>query len=390
MSNKDTLISDYNDYIKAMKECVKAERWQEASESCKGGIKALGYLLPLATSSEEKNKYTANLKSLKKLYAEITKRNSQRSTLPKNVDDVDPLGVKYVQRGIDVRDFLREYNDDSITLDDVCGMEREKKIISEIWTRKENEEFNKLIGYNPPKFYFFYGVPGVGKTFLSSAALTEVKRRFDGKIPVYTLYIGSVWDHKKGTAAKNISAIWDFIKEHDDFVLFIDDIDQIAYDRMNTTFEQNVAVTTFIAMLADLRSLPGKIIIGATCKPYKVDCGLIPRADAIVEFYLPDNKTAYAMLEKEIGKKIAPDVDLHSVADRLVETKCTHHGIKCFSEFIIDQLAVELIRDGKQGITRGFDEYLITNAMIEKAFSNGAISMDEETLIRIDKFRNNF
>ena len=388
MSNKDILISKYKDYIKAMEECIKAERWQEASESCNGGIKILDDLLSLLQSSEEKDKYTSKLKTLKKMYVEITRRNLQRSTFPKNVDDVDPFGVKYVQHGVDVRDFLHDCDDYSITLDDVCGMEREKKIISEIWTRKEKEEYNKLIGYKPPRFYFFYGVPGVGKTFLTRAVLTEVKHRFEGRIPTYTLYPVQLMDYKVGMSERNVSAVWRFIQEHDEFVLFIEDIDQFARNRMHVTFEEERAISTFVTMISSLISLPGKTIIGASSKPYEVDSSVLARVDSMVSFYLPDHDTAYAILEKRLGGRLLPDVDLHSVADRLVESKCTHRGIGWFAECIIDRIAVEFSSDCKQGITRGFDEYSVTRAMIEKAFADGVTSMDEETLIRMAKFRN--
>ena len=302
--------------------------------------------------------------------------------------DVDPFGVKYRHYGVDVRDFLHEYKDDSITFDDVCGMAREKKIVSEICTVDENEDFYDLTNYRPRGVFLFYGVPGVGKTLLANAVLAEVRRQSDGKTPTYILDNARVFDCRAGATERNVNAICKFIKEHEKFVLFIDEIDRIAYDKYHVTYEEDRAIEAILDMLASISLTQGKTAICATCKPYVLDKRAVLIADVMIEFFLPDSKTAYAMLEKKLGGKLAFDVDLRSVANRLVESKCTHRGIKCFLDYTIDLLANEFMKDREQGITQGFDEYLVTNAMIEKAFSEGVISMDEESLIRMSKFRN--
>jgi SpoVK/Ycf46/Vps4 family AAA+-type ATPase len=388
MNKKDKLTFEYDEQLRAIEAYAKEQKWQEVTEACKSAISIAYKLIPLASSPAETERLNAKLSSLRKLYVDIVKTSAKsNSTTKTGEDDVDPFGVKYVIDGVDVRDFIIDVADD-IAFDDVCGMEKQKKIISEIWKWKEHEDFYDRLGCHPHKFHLLYGAPGTGKTFLAKAALSEVKKRSGGKVPAYSLNESAMYDCKFGATEKNVYALLEFIRQHDEFVLFVDEIEMIACDRTTVTFHEESRISAFINMLITLVALPGKLIIGATAYPHQIDPAMLSRMSSKIEFSLPDFDDAYAMLVKKLGSRV-DNVDLEKVATRLVEGAYSRRDINNFIECAIDKLAYEYLAAYSKGEKRDFNEIRLTYEMLEGLFREIVSTTRAANLDFIKKFKNN-
>ncbi len=383
MDKKQLWLDKYYAQIEFLINLCRENNRGEAIKVCEDTIKLVSGLDISVLSDEEQRKMNDSIKLLKSVYEELNAKKDDGS----KSDDMDLYGVRYVIDDVDVRDFLFEWDGD-VTLSDVYGMDKEKDILSEIWTREENQGFYDLINYKPVSFYLFYGVPGTGKTFLANAVLSEVKKRTEGKCPTYIL-TPQIWHYRNQETEKNIHVLGEFIKQHDEFVLFVENIEDIAQNRRFLTFERESAVSKFIAMLERIISLPNTVVIGAASMPGKIDAQALALARVKIEFALPNCEAIYSHLEAKIGKHISCEIDMQRLASRLEENGYSSRDITNFIENMREQFAEELFAVQRNGETRRFDELKYTSAMVEKAFSNIPPTTRQADLIRIAQFRNN-
>lgn len=121
--------------------------------------------------------------------------------------------------------------------------------------------FNKM-GIEPPKGVLLYGPPGTGKTLLAKAVAASTNSTF---IEV----VGSELVQKFiGEGAKLVKEIFDLAREKSPSIIFIDEIDSLAANRIEvgTSGEREVQ-RTFMQLLAEIdgfKHLDNVKIIGCT------------------------------------------------------------------------------------------------------------------------------
>jgi proteasome regulatory subunit len=186
----------------------------------------------------------------------------------------------------------------TLSWDDIGGLEAEKEEIKEIIELPlKNPELFKKVGIIPPKGILLHGPPGCGKTILAKAVANSTNTTF---IEV----VGSELVQKFiGEGAKLVKELFELAKENAPSIIFIDEVDALATERMDvgTSGEREVQ-RTFMQLLAEIdgfKPLGDVKIIAATNRLDILDTALLRpgRLDRLVEIGLPDKKTRKAVFK---------------------------------------------------------------------------------------------
>lgn len=296
--------------------------------------------------------------------------------------------INYVINGVNVEEFLSKDSNDVVTFDDVKGMTEEKALIErEFFLSDEERAFNDFLGKKAKTFILLYGVPGTGKTFFAKAISQELKNRSGDDVPFFSVVGSQLSDCKVGATEKNIQAVFEFCKQFEHCVLFIDEFDTIAPDRKQANGDPTAAsrVTVLLQMMDGFSSSKGTLVIAATNCPYNLDGAILSRANTRIEIPLPSYEVIYGTLYAKIGANVAPEVDLSALAVRL--NGYSNRDIKNFMETMKDLLIDEFRSARRNGDPRPFEEFKYTNAMIDEVFTKIVPTTKQSDVERIEKFK---
>ena len=298
----------------------------------------------------------------------------------------DKEEINFNVNGIDVQQFLSSEATEDVDFDGVVGMENEKKIIkNEFFISDEERKFKEHLGIKNKNFILLYGVPGTGKTYFATAISNEFKKRAgENSVPFFNIKSGSIVDSKVGQSEKNIAAVFDFAKQFERCVLFFDEFDALVPDR-NADTGNPVAktnVTTFLQMIDGFNSGKGTLVIAATNFPDALDGAILSRANEKIDIPLPSVEVLRGMVKQKVGRLLASDVDLDVLAKRL--EGYSSRDVKMFSEKLKGYVFEEY-QSKKYGDE--FNEYKITNDMVNKAISIIRPSTKHSDLLRIERYK---
>ena len=217
---------------------------------------------------------------------------------------------------------------------DIGGLKKEIEEIKEVieLPLKKPELFKK-VGIKPPKGVLLYGPPGTGKTLLAKAVAQSTDATF---IEV----VGSELVQKFiGEGAKLVKEIFNLARVKAPSIVFIDEIDALAANRIETgTSGEREVSRTFMQLLAELdgfKCLDNVKIIGATNRIDILDHAIIRpgRLDRLIEIGLPDEEgllevfkvhTKEMSLQKVKLKELVKEMDGFTGAE--VRAVCTEAG----------------------------------------------------------------
>ena len=406
MENKDYHERSYKTNFDCGLKYCQQKNWGEARKSLERAAEALLKLIPL-TYGAEQERYVAKVKNLRELLQDVKSREGEPAMVtssqganaqpnkakPQGAPGAQAAsedGINYTVNGVNVKDFLSNEANDPVTFDDVKGMEKEKALIKrEFFLTEEQREFNKKIGKKPKTFILLYGVPGTGKTFFAKAISEELKSNLGADVPFFSVIGSQLSDCKVGATEKNIQAVFEFCKQFEQCVLFIDEFDTVAPDRKMANGDPTAGsrVTVLLQMMDGFASAKGTLVIAATNCPYNLDGAVLSRANTRIEIPLPSYEVVYAVLKSKIGDKLADDVDLAGLASRLERGGYSNRDIKNFIGNMIDSLSDEFARTQAMGQMKDFSEYRYTAAMVEKAFSEIVPTTKQSDIQRIEQFK---
>ena len=406
MENKDYHERSYKTNFDCGLRYCQQKNWTEARKSLEKAAEALLKLIPL-TYGAEQERYVAKVKNLRELLQDVKSREGEPAMVnaPQGAGNANKPkaqnggaapanqsedGINYTINGVNVKDFLSNEANDPVTFDDVKGMEKEKALIKrEFFLTEEQREFNNKIGKKPKTFILLYGVPGTGKTFFAKAISEELKSRSGDDVPFFSVIGSQLSDCKVGATEKNIQAVFEFCKQFEHCVLFIDEFDTVAPDRKMANGDPTAGsrVTVLLQMMDGFASSKGTLVIAATNCPYNLDGAVLSRANTRIEIPLPSYEVIYAVLKAKVADKLAPDVSLEQLASRLEKNGYSNRDIKNFIGNMIDSLSDEFARTQAMGQMKDFSEYRYTSAMVEKAFAEIVPTTKQSDIQRIEQFK---
>ncbi len=192
----------------------------------------------------------------------------------------------------------------------------------------------KKMGIHPPKGVLLYGPPGTGKTLMAKAVAASTHSTF---IEV----VGSELVQKFiGEGAKLVKEIFDLAREKAPAIIFIDEIDALAANRIEvgTSGEREVQ-RTFMQLLAEIdgfKPLDNVKIIGCTNRKDILDPAITRpgRLDRLIEVEYPDEKAREEIFKIHSREMPLEDnIDIKSIVKKLenfsgadIKSVCTEAG----------------------------------------------------------------
>ncbi|MCD4759365.1 AAA family ATPase [archaeon] len=234
-----------------------------------------------------------------------------------------------------------------------------KEIYEVVELPMKNPELFEKVGIEPPRGILLYGPSGTGKTILAKAVAASTNSTF-------IQIVGSELVQKFiGEGAKLVRDIFKLAREKAPSIIFIDEVDSIASERVDigTSGEREVQ-RTFMQLLNEIdgfKPLDNVKIIGATNRIDVLDGAILRpgRLDRLIHVPLPDDEG-----RKEIFKVHTQNMNLESVDFRQVasltnsfsgaeiKSVCTEAGYFAIREKRVDVgmkdflLAVDKVRQG--------------------------------------------
>ena len=178
---------------------------------------------------------------------------------------------------------------------------------------KKPEAFIKM-GIRPVKGVLLVGAPGVGKTMLAKAVATERESNFISiKGPeLLSKYVGE--------SEKAVRELFRKAKMAAPCIIFIDEIDSIAYTRSGDAGDSMVTervVDTLLTEMDGLGGLKNVIVIAATNRPDIIDPALMRpgRFDKIIEIPMPNEAARLEIFKVHMKRMpIAKEVSIEQLA----------------------------------------------------------------------------
>lgn len=209
-------------------------------------------------------------------------------------------------------------------------IEQVKEVIELPLTRPE---LFKKVGITPPKGILLYGEPGTGKTLLAKAVASSTNSTF-------IELVGSELVQKFiGEGAKLVKDLFQLAREKAPTIIFIDEMDAIAANRVEvgTSGEREVQ-RTFMQLLAEIDGfdpLDNVKIIGCTNRKDILDSAITRpgRLDRLIEVGLPDKEGVLEILKVHTKKMPLKKFDLEKLSKQLIgltgaeiKSVCTEAG----------------------------------------------------------------
>ena len=203
------------------------------------------------------------------------------------------------------------------TFADVAGAEEAVEELQEIKEfLAEPTKFQK-VGAKIPKGVLLYGPPGTGKTLLARAVAGEAG------VPFFSISGSDFVEMFVGVGASRVRDLFDQAKEAAPAIVFIDEIDAVGRHRGagmgGGHDEREQTLNQLLVEMDGFDVRGGVILIAATNRPDVLDPALLRpgRFDRQIGVDAPDMEGRAQILRVHaMGKPIAPDVDLDSVARR--------------------------------------------------------------------------
>lgn len=203
------------------------------------------------------------------------------------------------------------------TFADVAGADEAVEELDEIREfLSEPQKFQKL-GAKIPKGVLLYGPPGTGKTLLARAVAGEAG------VPFFSISGSDFVEMFVGVGASRVRDLFDQAKEAAPAIVFIDEIDAVGRHRGagmgGGHDEREQTLNQLLVEMDGFDVRGGVILIAATNRPDVLDPALLRpgRFDRQIAVAAPDLEGRTKILKVHaVGKPLAPDADLDSVARR--------------------------------------------------------------------------
>ncbi len=207
----------------------------------------------------------------------------------------------------------------SITFNDVAGVDDAKKELEEVVDFLKNPSKYRKIGARTPKGVLLVGPSGVGKTLLARAVAGEAG------VPFFSMAGSEFMEMLVGVGASRVRDLFAQAKASAPSIIFIDEIDAIGRQRgrgfIGAHDEREQTLNQILVEMDGFTPNDNVVVLAATNRGDLLDPALLRpgRFDRRVILDMPDKEGREAILKIHArGKKFAKGIDWSQVADRTV------------------------------------------------------------------------
>jgi len=209
---------------------------------------------------------------------------------------------------------MREYvaETPTVSYDDVGGLEEAKQVLTEAveWPLAYSPLFEET-NTEPPSGVLLHGPPGTGKTLLARALAGESNVNF------VSVAGPELLDKYVGESEKAVREVFDRARQTAPAVVFFDEIDGIASQRVDSNEVTERVVSQLLTELDSAAENPDLIVLAATNRKEVIDPALLRpgRLERHVEVPDPDEAARREIFAVHTdGKPLGEDVDLDGLA----------------------------------------------------------------------------
>lgn len=207
----------------------------------------------------------------------------------------------------------------SVTFEDVAGVEDAKKELEEVVDFLKNPGKYRKIGARTPKGVLLFGPAGVGKTLLARAVAGEAG------VPFFSMAGSEFMEMLVGVGASRVRDLFAQAKSSAPSIIFIDEIDAIGRQRGRGIIgghdEREQTLNQILVEMDGFSPNDNVIVVAATNRGDLLDPALLRpgRFDRRVVLDMPDKDGRKDILKIHArGKKFVKAVNWDRVADRTV------------------------------------------------------------------------
>jgi len=265
--------------------------------------------------------------------------------------------MRYLPREVDPLVYNMSHEDPGdVTYSAIGGLgEQIRELREVIELPLLNPELFMRVGITPPKGCLLYGPPGTGKTLLARAVASQLDANF------LKVVSSAIVDKYIGESARLIREMFNYARDHQPCIIFMDEIDAIGGRRFSegTSADREIQ-RTLMELLNQMDGFDvlGKVkMIMATNRPDTLDPALLRpgRLDRKIEIPLPNEQARMEVLKihsNPITKH--GDIDFEAVvklsdgfngAD--LRNVCTEAGlfaIRSEREYVVDEDFMKAVR----------------------------------------------
>merc|ERR1711909_214100 len=224
--------------------------------------------------------------------------------------------MRYLPREVDPLVYNMSHEDPGdVTYSAIGGLSEQIRELREVIELPLlNPELFQRVGIVPPKGCLLYGPPGTGKTLLARAVASQLDCNF------LKVVSSAIVDKYIGESARLIREMFNYARDHEPCVIFMDEIDAIGGRRFSegTSADREIQ-RTLMELLNQMDGFDtlGKVkIIMATNRPDTLDPALLRpgRLDRKIEIPLPNEQARMEILKIHSDKITKHgDIDWESV-----------------------------------------------------------------------------
>ncbi len=253
------------------------------------------------------------------------------SNTPVSVVGKDTI-VEYSERWVKIDEEPIDVN-----YDNVGGLSDEiRKVREMIELPLRHPQLFDRLGVEAPKGVLLYGPPGTGKTLLAKAVAAESGVNF------MELRASEIISGVPGATEKMMGNIFDEAKDRAPSILFIDELDSIAFKRQDRGTNEflNTPVSELLKNLDGLSSRGKVVVIAATNRPNSLDPALRRpgRFDREIEIGVPDRQGRKEILQIHTRSMPLDNVNIDQLA------KITHGFVGADLESLAKEAAMIVLR----------------------------------------------
>ncbi|KAG8038911.1 hypothetical protein G9C98_003218 [Cotesia typhae] len=207
--------------------------------------------------------------------------------------------MRYLPREVDPLVYNMSHEDPGdVTYSAIGGLSEQIRELREVIELPLlNPELFQRVGITPPKGCLLYGPPGTGKTLLARAVASQLDANF------LKVVSSAIVDKYIGESARLIREMFNYARDHQPCIIFMDEIDAIGGRRFSegTSADREIQRTLMelLNQMDGFDSLGQVKMIMATNRPDTLDPALLRpgRLDRKIEIPLPNEHARLEILK---------------------------------------------------------------------------------------------